>query len=275
MIAAGGLLAGSQGNGSLNIHGAPLLTVSGGITIGQDASRATAGQLILSGGTLNINGTITLGSSGGIGTFTRSGGAMNVSGTGGLVIDGAATLVLNGATASAATIFSGSLNRPNVGTLVVIPATGNLATTEAASFSNSCSLTSGIVGAWAVQQASAADTQGNYLTLVNTGSGYNLAATASASYDTNFAAPNSNGSSLENVSGSATVSGNTTVYTMKISGTATLTAGSKLTLGSGGEIFNGGMLSGGTVNCGTRRPCSTPARPRRAPSAPFWRAAEA
>ena len=82
--------SGGQGNGLLNIQGSAVVSVSGGLQIGQDATRATGGTVSLSSGVLSVTGNVTLGTNngggGGIALFSRSGGAMSV--TGNLVVDG-------------------------------------------------------------------------------------------------------------------------------------------------------------------------------------------
>ena len=260
--ANGGLLVGGnqnnpnsgQGTGVVNVRGSGILNVAGsqGLSIGQDTTRATSGILNLSGGTLTVTGTggITLGSGGGIGALSRSGGSMTVAG--GLTVGGNATLLLDSTNASVATSFGGGLTHSGTGTLtgtlVIVPKTGNLDTSEAISFATTPGVTNGIVGPWAVVETSATTTTGDYLTV--TGSNpYRLTRPNSNAYDANFASPGVN--SLENVSGgTATVANNITVYAMKASSTASITSGKTLTLASGGLILNGGTVTGGTLAFG-------------------------
>ena len=250
--ANGGLLVGGnanngnlgQGDGAMNIQGSAVVSVSGGsgLQIGQNADAATpstSGSVTLSSGLLSVVGSITLGSGGGIGTLTRSGGSVTV--LGGLVIGGDATIVLDATTANVATSFSGGLGRSSLGTLVVVPYTGNLASSEALSFGKSPTLVDGILGPWAVLEQSGTDSAGDYLKL----SGNSLA--VFSAYQNGFAG--SSGTSIVYAgSGSCGMSGsNATIYAMKVNGTAALSGSQTLTLNSGGLILNGGLVSGGTL----------------------------
>ena len=116
---------------------------------------------------LSVTGSVTLGSGGGIAELSRSGGSMTVSG--GLVIGGNATIVLDGTTGTVATSFGGGLARNAPGTLVVVPYTGNLASSEAVSFGKAPTLTNGILGPWAVVTALGSDSSGYYLTAGTSG----------------------------------------------------------------------------------------------------------
>ena len=102
---------GRTGNGSVNIHGSALVSVSGGsgLVVGQDGSLTTSGKLTLSSGTLNVAGNLVLTNSGGIGSFTRSGGSLNV--TGSLDIGGVATLTLDDTSVAVPTAFGGLSRR--------------------------------------------------------------------------------------------------------------------------------------------------------------------
>jgi autotransporter-associated beta strand protein len=243
--ANGGLLVGGnlgngngQGNGLVDIAGSGVVNITGGagLQIGQDTTLATSGLLSLSGsGTLSVTGNVSLGSGGGIAAFSRSGGSMTV--TGGLIVGGNATLLLDASTANVATSFGGALSRVSPGTLVVIPNTGNLGTTEAVSFGTAPTRVNGIIGPWAVQQTSGTVTSGDYLTA----SGHNLA--TFSGYNSGFSGAGAN--SLVNVSSPSSTTG-TTIYAMKVSDTATISSGT-LTLSSGGMILNGGMVTGGTL----------------------------
>ena len=245
--------SGGQGNGLLNIQGSAVVSVSGGLWIGQDVTRATGGTVSLSSGTLNVTGNLTLGTNnsggGGIALFSRSGGAMSV--TGNLVVDGNATLLLDGTTGTVATIFGG-FNRNSPGTLVVVPQTGNLSTSEAVLFTTAPGLTHNILGPGEVVEASGSNTVGDYLSTTATTLGghayYQLTTLSASNYDTNFSQPSN--TVLENVTTATTLTGNTTVYVMKTSGTTTLT-GQTLWVYSGGMIFNGGEVIGGTVGFGS------------------------
>ena len=181
-----------------------------------------------------MTGNLTLGSGGAVGLFSRSGGAMSV--TGNLVVNGNATLLLDGTTGSVATTFGGGLSRNSPGTLVVVPQTGNLSTSEAVYFTNN---PNNILGPWAVVQASGTNTAGDYLTATATtlsGSTYYQLATVSGSnYSMNFS-QSTNSTTLENVTTATTLTGNTTVNALKTSGTTTLT-GQTLTMYSGGNDF--------------------------------------
>ena len=87
---------------------------------------------------------------------------MTVSGN--LVVDGNATLLLDGTTGTVATTFGGVLRRTSPGTLVVVPVTGNLNTSEAVLFASNPE-----IGSWAVVQASGGtNTSGDYLTTTAT-----------------------------------------------------------------------------------------------------------
>jgi len=254
LTASAGLLVGGnsgngnsgQGNGVLNIHGSGTVNVSGGsgLLIGQDANETTSGSLNLSSGTLSVTGNVTLGSGGGIGTLSRSGGSFSVSG--GLAVAGNATLILDATTGSVATSFGGGLSHSGLGTLVVVPVTGALGAGEAVSFgTNPLPGGSTIIGPWAVRETSATNTTGDFLTTTGTGP-YQL---TTATYDsTNFSGATS--SSIVNVSGTPSVTSSITVSAMKVSGTATISSGQTLTLGSGGMILNGGTVTGGTLAFG-------------------------
>ena len=145
-----------RGDGAMNIHGSAVVSVSGGagLQIGQNADGATpstSGSVALSSGLLSVAGSITLGSGGGIGTLTRSGGSLTVAG--GLVIGGDATIVLDATSGNVATSFSGGMTHSSLGTLVVVPYTGNLTTSEAPQFRQAPALVNGILGPWAVTGA--------------------------------------------------------------------------------------------------------------------------
>lgn len=253
--------SGGQGNGLLNIQGSAVVNVSGGLQIGQDASRATGGTVSLSSGTLNVTGNLTLGtnsgSGGGMALFSRSGGAMSV--TGNLVVDGNATLLLDGTTGTVATTFGGGLSWNGLGTLVVVPETGNLSASEAVFFTTPPALTHNILGPFAVVQASGSNTAGDYLattaTTLNGHTYYQLATLSGSNYNTNFS--QSGSGVLENATAATTLTSNWSVYAMKSSGTTTLT-GETLTVCSGGMIFNGGELSGGTLSFNNNGQWATP-----------------
>ena len=133
----------------------------------------------LSGGSLSVTGNVVLGN-GGVGTLNRTGGAMTVSGN--LTAGGAGTLIVDATDGSVATTFGGTLTRSGTGVLVVVPYTGDLAATESVSFTTNPTLPNGIIGPWAVRQASGTDTTGDYLK--TTGSSNTL---ATADYtSTNF-----------------------------------------------------------------------------------------
>ena len=99
-------------------------------------------------GSLNVSGGLTLGNSGGVGTFIRSGGtacAIN----GGLFIGGTAILVLDDTNGPVGTSITGSLTQSNGnGTLVVVPQNGHLSTSESVGFGQALTQTNGILGPW-------------------------------------------------------------------------------------------------------------------------------
>ena len=71
----GNVHVGFGGNGELDISGNGVVNVVGGLTVGEDSNLATAGLVTLADkGSLSVNGGLTLGNSGGSGTFIRSGG---------------------------------------------------------------------------------------------------------------------------------------------------------------------------------------------------------
>jgi autotransporter-associated beta strand protein len=261
LSANGGLLVGGnsgngsngQGNGVVNIHGSGIVNISGGqgLQIGQDTTFATSGSLSLSSGTLSVTGDVTLGSGGGLGTLTRLGGSMSV--TGNLNIDGNATVVLDATTANVATTFGGTLKCVSPGTLVVVPQTGNLDTSEAISLAGTPAptLTNGILGPWAIREASGTNSAGDYLTIAGTSSPYRL---TTASYANGLSG--SSGTSVVNVTGSSTLSSNTSVYAVKFGNGTLTTIGSNntLTTNSGGMILNGGTLTGGAVAFNSNTP---------------------
>ncbi len=239
LAAAGGLTVGNSGNGLVQIQGSGIVSVTGGLNIGQDPTLATAGSMNLSSGTLAVSGNLTLGANGdAMGAFTRSGGAMSVSGS--LSIAGASQLNLDGTVANVATKFAG-LSHTAGATLVIVPQTGNFASSESVSFTTAPSLTSGttgILGPWAVLADSGTNSSGDYLTL----SGNTL---AKASYGS-FAS--STGTTVVSATSSAALARSTTAYAVNFGGFAT-TLGSTvdLTLANGGLILNGGAVTGGTL----------------------------
>jgi autotransporter-associated beta strand protein len=226
-----------QGSGILNVTGTQ------GLSIGQDATRATSGTLNLSGGTMSVTGNLTLGGSGGIGTLTHSGGLLSVTGT--LGIGGTTTLIVDGTTGPLTTSF-GSLSRSGTSsTLVVVPQTGSLSTSEAVTFATSATLTNGILGPWAVTLASGTNSTGDFLTMVNSSGLWRL---GTASYTgTNFT--NATSASVVNVTVSTTATQNTSAYAVKFGSGTTTTLGTTaaITVTSGGMLFDGGTLTGGTV----------------------------
>jgi len=252
--ANGGLLVGNQGNGSVNIHGSATVNVSGqGLIIGQDSGLATSGTLNLSGGTLAITGDVILGK-GGIGTLSRSGGTMTVTGTGvtgRLVIGGAAAtsgaaiLIVDGTSGSLDTSFR-TLYRDSgsTATLVVVPYTGHLDTTEKVSFATPPNLhiPNGIIGPWAVVQSSGSQTSGDYLTI----SSNQLAAVTN--YYSGLSGSNNTKVVVTN---SSPLTQDAFAYVVKVAtGTNTNLNGYKLTVGKdgvSGMIFDGGTVTGGTI----------------------------
>ena len=256
LSANGGLLVGgnptsTQGNGLVNLHGSGAVNVYGsGLVIGQDSGLTTSGIVTLAAGNLNVGSptypaSLVLGSQGGLATFSRTGGTMYVKSD--LQVGGIGTLILDASAGSVATSFGHTLTRissggaPALGLLLVVPYTGDLGNSEAVSFGTAPTTVNGIIGPWAVTVTSGTNTAADFLTV----SGNKLAA---ATYsDTNFASPASNGTSLENVSGSPAAVSGKTVYAMKVGGTATISSGQNLTIGSGGLILNGGTITGGTL----------------------------
>jgi fibronectin-binding autotransporter adhesin len=256
LSANGGLLVGgnpanTQGNGLVNLHGSGTVNVYGsGLVIGQDSGLTTGGIVTLAGGNLNIGSptypaSLVLGSQGGLATFSRTGGTMYVKSD--LQVGGIGTLILDARGGSVATSFGHTLTRissggaPALGLLLVVPYTGDLGNAEAVSFGTAPAPVNGIIGPWAVTAASGTNTSADFLTVSG-----NKLATATYS-DTNFANPASNGSSVENVSGSPAAVSGKTIYAMKVGGTASISSGQNLTIGSGGLIVNGGNITGGTL----------------------------
>ena len=137
----------------LNISSSGNVAITGtrGLAIGSEPTGATGGTVNLSGGTLAIGGDTILGNEG-IGVLLRSGGVLT--GSGNLVAAGAGTLVLNGSAVSVATHFSGHLAQEGTGTLIVVPYNNLLSGNEALTFGQSSTMTSGILGAWAVRETS-------------------------------------------------------------------------------------------------------------------------
>ena len=241
-----GIQVGSQGNGELNIDGG-VANVKGpageGLVVGEDASLATAGFVNLASGSLSVSGGMSLGGGGGVGTFSRSGGTLSVSG--GLLVGGTATLILDDTYGSVATAVTGTLTRKS-GTLVIVPQNGDLGSTEGLSFTQAPALTNGILGAFAVAQASGYDSTGDYLTTTGTGP-YSL---TTATYFNGLAG--ATGTTVASVTGSSSLGQNTSVYAIKFADSTTTTLGSyTLSVSSGGMILNGGTLSGGTVAFGS------------------------
>ncbi len=245
--ANGGMLVGRQGNGLATIDGSAVVNVgSSGLVIGQDSSLTTGGSVSLAGGELNIgtsmvSANLTLGSNGGLASFTRSGGTMYVKGD--LLVGGIATLTLNGTNGSVATSFGNTLTRvssggaPALGLLVIVPYTGDLGDTEAVSFGTVPTTENNIVGPWVVGQTSGTDTAGDYLTV----SSNKLA--AFAGYHAGFSGAGS--TSVVSVSGTSSTNSKT-IYAMKVSGTATINSDQTLTVSSGGMILGGGTIEGGS-----------------------------
>jgi autotransporter-associated beta strand protein len=253
--AGGGLYVGGNpsfgpGNGVLNIHGSGVVNVSGGsgLVIGQDATGTTGGSLTLSSGTLAVVGNMTLGGNngsggiGGISTLVRNGGTMTVSGS--LVVNGFATLILDDTTGSVATLFGKTLTQSGLGTLVVVPQNGDLGGGESLSFASSPALTDGILGPFAVRQASGSDTSGDYLTTT----GSSTFSLATATYHNGFAG--ATWMTVVSATGTSSLNQDTSVYAVKLSNstTTTLGSGNTLTINSGGMILNGGTLAGGTTD---------------------------
>lgn len=239
LAAAGGLTVGNAGDGLVNIQGSGVVNVTGNLTIGQDSTLATAGTVSLSSGTLAVSGNVTLGGNGdAMGDLTRSGGAMSIAGN--LWIAGASQLELDGTVANVATRFAG-LSHTVGSTLVIVPQTGNFASSESVSFASAPSLssgTSGILGPWAVLAASGTNSSGDYLTA----SGGTLEKTSYGSFT------GSTSATVVAAFVSSTLAKSTTAYAANF-GNATTTLGStaNLTLTSGGMILNGGAVTGGTV----------------------------
>jgi autotransporter-associated beta strand protein len=236
-----------QGNGVVNLHGSGILNVGGnqGLLIGQDTQRATSGLVELSSGTLSVTGAggITLGSGGGLATLSRSGGSMIVAGS--LSIGGAATLLLDATTANVATSFGGTLVHSGTGTatgtLMLVPQTGHLSSTESVRFVSPPPTTNGIIGPWGIVETSGTNSAGDYLqtsgSALATFTGYyNGFSGAGSSSVVNIASPSS--------------ANNATVYALKVSNTATINSGQTLTVASGGILLNGGTISGGTLAFG-------------------------
>ena len=246
--ANGGLVVGDgavgrAGNGSVNIHGSGLVNVSNGpgLVIGQDASLTTSGKLTLSSGTLSVSGSrnLVLGSTGGIGSFTRSGGALTV--TGSLVVGGVATLTIDGTSMAVPTAFGG-LSRSGSGTLVIVPQNGHLSGNEQVTFVNAPSTTNWIIGPWLVAQTSGSDSSGTYLTY----SGQ----LASAGYTSLSGSLATTGNELLSITGASTITGSGNPWALRV-GPYTATLTNTVTLGSGGLILNGGTASGGKLTGGT------------------------
>ena len=246
LAANAGLQVGYHGNGYLNIHGSGVVNVtSGGLVIGQDASLATSGRVNLSAGTLSVTGSITFGSTlnKGIGTLSRTGGTMTV--TGDLAIDGNATLILDDTIGSAATSFGGKLTHGGAGTMVIVPQHGHLDLStngqESISVVTTPTPSGGIVGTWAVREASGSDSSGDYLAATASSGAYRL---VTATYtSTNF--QNATAASVVEVTANTNLS-QTSVSAVKF-GPYTTTIGTQLTVKNGGLILNSARVTGGTV----------------------------
>ena len=251
MIANDGLNVNTLGNAVFNVSGSANVSVPGSIgtsalVIGGDILGTTGGTVNLSGGTLAVGGDLVLGNAG-IGTLVRSGGVF--SGGGNLVASGAGTLILNGSAASVATYFSGKLKHNGDGTLIVIPVNNLLGGNESLSFGVSSSLSShaqGIVGAWAVAEASGSDSTGDYVTLIPSSGTYSL---GTASY-TGTDLTSSSGSDVISLTGSSNaLSTSTSAYAVKFGNGSTTMVNGTLTLISAGMILDGATISGsGNIN---------------------------
>ena len=240
LSASSGMVVGNQGNGVLNVSGANV-SISGtaGLAIGENTAAATGGTVNLSAGTLAITGDTVIGN-GGVGTLIRSGGVLT--GSGNLVAGGVGTLLLNSSTSSVATYFGGHLARSGNGTLVIIPYNGLFTSggSESLSFGQSSAMTGGIVGPWAVKEASQTDSSGDYLTLTASSGTYSLGTTSYTG--TSFAG--SSGTSVISLTGSTTLSSAATAYAVKSGSGSTTTLDDTLTLVSGGMILNAATISG-------------------------------
>jgi fibronectin-binding autotransporter adhesin len=240
MTIAGGLVVGNQGNGAANIQGSGVVNVTGsqGLAIGDNPALATCGSVSISSGTLDVSGNLTLGGGGGIGYFVRSGGALSVSGS--LAVAGTSQLVLDATVANVSTTFSGLIHSVG-GTLIVIPETASLSSSESISFTSAPALTDGLLGTWAVLANSGTNSSGDYLTTTGTGT----KSLAKASY---VSFSSSTGTSVVLASSSSTLSHSTSAYAVSFgSATTTLASTATLTIGSGGMILNGGTVIGGAI----------------------------
>ena len=241
-----GLQVGCAGNGQLIISGSGTMKINGpagcGLVIGEDPSLATAGAVTFAGGSLSVTGGMNLGNAGtaggGIGTFTNTGGTLNING--GLVIAGISTFILDDTAGAVTTNFTGSLSNSN-GMLVVVPQNGHLSSSEGVVFHQSPTLTNNILGPWAVVQASANDSSGDYLTTTGTGT-YAL---ATASYYNGLAG--ASGTNVVSVTGTTSLTQNTSAYVIKLCGSSVTTVAASNTLSTNGMILNGGTLAGGKL----------------------------
>ena len=183
-----------------------------------------------------------LSNSGGIGTFTRSGGSMTVSGN--LVVGGVATLKIDDTSGAVPTAFGDTLSRSGNGTLVIVPQNGHLSTNERVTFGTAPSSTNGTIGPWLVAQASGNDSSG---TLLTCSSGQ----LTSATYSTYSGSHTTIANELITSRAHSALSDTGSHAWALRDGPYTVTLTNTVTLGSGGLILNGSSTTGAMITGGT------------------------
>ena len=204
-----------QGAGNLQISGGTFSSSS--LLIGNTGSIGSVG---LSGGSLSVGGAITLSGVGGIGTFVSQGGSLTA---GALQVNGLGMLTLNDAASPASLEFS-SITLGSAGVLLVIPYHGDSYTTEAVLSSANPAANNGLIAATAFIQTSV-NGPADFLHAVPDAGMFRLAsATSAGSYnDLNFSNPSP--TSIELVTSPGFLQSNTSVYALN-AGSNTITIGS-------------------------------------------------
>ena len=246
-LSAGGgtldVVAGDTATVTSVIDGPGVLTIQNAGTVQLAAANLYAGGTNVNGGSLIVD--LLAGNGLGLGPIVLAGGALQFNGgatpsgaiLGALSTAGAGQLIVNGSAATTTATFA-NLARSGSGTIVITPQSASFSTNEVINITTTPTMTGGILGPWAVIQASGADSSGDFMQVI--GNTLTTAVyTASGSLDT------ASSGDVFNANAASTLTAARTVFALKTN--QTIGGAFKLSLGDGagqaGLILNGGGIA--------------------------------